>query len=290
MPTSPTTSDMGRLHEEHAAEIFGGTRSRGSGSTWKDQTDGYNGPDEPFSFRWDCKSTKAASISVSLATIEKVREQAQGHRWAIPLRIYGNDKLTVVAADLVALKDTDLAELLEAARSWVELETSLGSVSRDDVAALIRKAATADQLTDGLADAHASLLRAGEQLAAQARELAVLRERQAAPKEMAQWVPMLPWAVIHLFAREERSPVAEEFRRSVSQYVSRGAPVGTMIRYSADGTQHGTHVYSVRVERSMTNRPRLFVDDVLLRQGDLYDSLGKLQARVHDDDPSIEVG
>jgi hypothetical protein len=275
MPTSPTTSDMGRLHEEHSAEIFGGTRSRGSGSTWKDQTDGYNGPDEPFSFRWDCKSTKAASISVSLATIEKVREQAQGHRWAIPLRIYGNDKLTVVAADLVALKDTDLAELLEAARSWVELETSLGSVSRDDVAALIRKAATADQLTEGLADAHSSLLRAGEQLAAQARELAVLRERQAAPKELAQWVPKMPWTVIHVLPEDQREPGS--------------GIIATAVHYNLNGVHQVWKVRSVRVERTPANRPRLMVDDVIVRDGDLYRD-GKLTVRVCEDDPSIEVG
>lgn len=282
MPSNPTTSDMGRLHEEHAAEIFGGARSRGSGSTWKDQTDGYNGPDDPFSFRWDCKSTKAASISVSLATVEKVTEQAQGHRWAIPLRLYGNDKLTVVSADLVALKDTDVAELLEAARSWAALTEDLmaderfaaGAAKYPDLVSVIKGAVLmglqAGSLRQSLADAHDELISAGQRIAAQELEIAARREAQDVPGAVAQWVPRLPWTVIHM-VREE------------------GAARHAAVRYREDHMQELLDVGQVRVERSVGNRPRLFMSDRIIRNGDLYLN-GVLQVRACEDDPSIEVG
>jgi len=298
MPSNPTTSDMGRLHEEHAAEIFGGARSRGSGSTWKDQTDGYNGPDEPFSFRWDCKSTKAASISVGLATIEKVTEQAQGHRWAIPLRIYGNDKLTVVRADLVALKDTDVAELLEAARSWETLTGDLSTypafaaasaaAGTSDTATLIKglviRAGLVDGLRKSLAEAKEALTAAAEAIAARnldvrdaEAEVARLRDREAYPKELAQWVPKLPWTVIRIFPEDQRGKSADD-------------PVGTAVHYEPDGPQRLSKVRQVRVQRSAVNRPQVFADNVRIRNADVFGSDGRLLARSCEDDESIEEG
>jgi hypothetical protein len=265
MPPKPPTQQMGEKHEEYLAEVNAGRKTMASGSKWADPGDGRNAHDLPYAFAWDGKSTHGKSITVTLDMIAKIREQALGELPQIGLRWYATEDLRNVHEDWVAVPGDSWQEILASARAWVVLEVSLGNVSRDDVAALIRKAATADQLTEGLADAHASLLRAGEQLAVQARELAVLRERQAAPKELAQWVPRLPWTVVH-------------------------RATGTAVEYAADGTQRSYTSGEVRVERSMNDRPRLFVNAVQLRNADLYGADGTLQARVCQDDPSIEVG
>jgi hypothetical protein len=119
---------MGELHEVHLADVFGGRKSRGSGNQWDDPADGRNDHTrQALAFSWDGKSTTGSSITVSLAMIEKIREQAKGERPAIGLRWYGNQALTLVDEDGVLITTEDMEELLAEARQE-GLITAPGSV------------------------------------------------------------------------------------------------------------------------------------------------------------------
>ena len=104
-----------KRHETDVAERLGGRKTRGSGSQWHDKGDGRNEHFGSFPFAWDCKSTQRQSISVTLAMLEKIIEEAHGDRPALPLRFYSNARLDV-AQDWIVVKLDDFTEILETAR------------------------------------------------------------------------------------------------------------------------------------------------------------------------------
>lgn len=107
-----TTRKMSIRHEQDVADRLGGRLTRGSGSTWVDQTDGKHSTQEgrAYPFSWDCKSTLGKSMSISRATIAKLREQtAAGLFPLLPIRFYRDERLTMVDEDLVVL-DLELFE------------------------------------------------------------------------------------------------------------------------------------------------------------------------------------
>ena len=112
---------MARLHEEYLAELFGGRKSRGSGSQWQDPADGRNNrmAEPEFAFAWDGKSTTGKSVTIDRAMLAKIREQAGGERPALGFRWYGTEDLQRIDEDWVAIPAADFAELLAAARSAV---------------------------------------------------------------------------------------------------------------------------------------------------------------------------
>lgn len=285
MPPSPPTQQMGEKHEEYLARVNGGTRTRASGSQWFDQGDGRSNHDEPFAFCWDGKSTLGKSISVSREMLAKIREQAQGERPQVGLRFYGNANLDDVDEDWVAVPGDDWEEVLASARAWTVLETALGSISRDDVAALILKAGTVEGLRRSLADVHEALLDAQKALEerdqALAEALALADSGHgggtAVPENMVRFVPRLPWTVIQMSPKSERRGSA-------------GDPVATVTYYGPDGGMKLHLAGTVRIQRSMANRPQVFVDEGRYRDADVYDAEGHLIARVCDDDTSIEAG
>jgi hypothetical protein len=270
MPPKPPTQQMGEKHEEYLAGVNAGRKTVASGSKWTDPGDGRNAHDLPYAFAWDGKSTHGKSITVTLDMIAKIREQALGELPQIGLRWYATEDLRNVHEDWVAVPGDSWQDILASARAWVELETSLDGATRDDLAGVIKMAGTAGELQSALAEAHRALMDAGEQIAVKNLELEALRASQSAPRELAQWVPRLPWTVIHA-------------------YLSGSAVLLAAIRYTADGSQVTTRPSFVRVERTPDNRPRLMADDVIVRNGDLYQE-GKLTVRACEDDPSIEVG
>lgn len=291
MPPTPPTAEMGARHEEYLAFVNDGRKSKASGSQWNDPADGRSAHDEPFCTAWDGKSTLGKSISVTLEMLRKIREQALGEIPQVGLRWYKTESLRDVAEDWVAVPGDDWREILRAGRNWVRLvEWLLGEAASDpvlkktledaDTADVIRglllRAKTAAPLRAALADAQDALMAAGQRMAAQELELEALRGRQESPGEMAQWVPRLPWTVVHM--------------RPADPGWWAGDVVGVAVRYQDDGMQVPAMVTNVRVQRSAGNRPHLFVDNVRLRHGDLYAPDGHLQARVCEDDPSIEVG
>ncbi len=113
---------MGDKHDAHIAEVYGLRQTRGSGNQYRDQTDARgHRMAEAVAFAMDGKSTRARSISIKLDDLEKVTEQAYGERPGLPIRFYGNDRLTEFV-DWVVLREDDLLELLDRSRRLSELE------------------------------------------------------------------------------------------------------------------------------------------------------------------------
>lgn len=305
MPSNPPTAEMGRIHEDYIAAVLRGRRTRASGSQWFDQGDVRNNHDEPFAFCADGKSTKGKSITVTLAMIAKVREQAQGERPALPLRWYGNDNLDQVLEDWFLVTGPDMEELLDAARAWAAVQASLGVAAPEDLVGRLSlqgeerenmtAAVTQDanvvpdkdrriaELTSALSEAHGTLIAAGQRIAAQDLEIQGLRAQAASPAFPPGMLrpPRLPWTVVRLFSDEEKA------HRSARREPD-GA--GEATEYAADGTMRERLVKVVRVERSPGNRPKLIADAVQARYADAYAADGTLLARVCHDDPAIEVG
>lgn len=284
MPANPSTSEMGRRHVERAAGALGCVPSAGSGNRWQNPADGRSGHDDPYPLALEGKSTRGKSLTVTLDMIAKLREQSLGENPVLPLCWYGTDDLTEVLEDWAAVPLDFLSEVLTSARAFVELEAELGDVNPEKVRALVLRAGLVDDLRKSLAEAHQALTEAGEAIAARnldvrdaESEVARLRDREAYPKELAQWVPKLPWTVIRVFPEDQRGK-------------SPGDPVGTAVRYEPDRTQQISRVGQVRIQRSAVNRPHVFADGVRVRNADVFGSDGRLLARSCEDDESIEEG
>lgn len=308
MPSNPPNAEMGRIHEDYIARVLDGRRTRASGSQWFDQGDVRNNHDLPFAFCADGKSTKGKQIAVTLAMIEKLREQAQGERPVMPLRWYGNDNLDEVLEDWFLVTGPDMEEMLTAARAWAEISSCVGGMTPDNIREYLeewgkaREAArvladgtqrmikgheqdlgTISALQDALDQARRDLLDAGERVAARDLELQALRERGplAVPATALSHVPQLPWTVLKPFSEDEQA------QRKAARQPDAG---GIAFDYAADGTVQSRLFKEARIERSMNNRPKVFVDNVQARIADLYDTRGVLRARVWQDKPSAEVG
>lgn len=289
MPSNPPTAEMGERHELYLAEVFGGAKTRASGSKWFDQGDVRNNHDQPFAFCVDGKSTLGKSIAVTRDMIKKIRDQAQGEAPALGLRFYGNANLDQVDEDWVAVTGADWEAVLASARRWRGLadwllagteDGSLRNADDEDLAAFLRAAVAAKGMTDSLRsslrEAHDALLEAGETIARQRLEIEGMSAAQRRPEGAAQAVPRLPWTVVHV-------------QPQTSGWWA-GDVIGIAVRYQEDGTQVPSMVTSVRVQRSPQNRPHLFVDNLRVKYADLYNADGKLAGRFCEDDPSIEVG
>jgi hypothetical protein len=291
MPANPNTQRMAELHEIYLAdEVFGGTKTKASGSQWTDPADGANHHDEPFAFRWDGKSTRGRQIAVTQEMITKICEQAGGERPALAFRWYGNDALTQVLQDWVAVKGADFAELLEAARESMRLRAELENtreaheealealrVMRDCLSLVVaerdhyRTKANAAGATGsgGFAGTAGAAGGGGGGSPVNFRNVTVDLD---SGRQVPEYIPRLPWTIVnqvHLPGRIEIGGV----------------------HYDAAGHQQPFKARSVIVERSLGsgNRPRLVVNDSRVSNGDLYVD-GVLRARVADDQPQIEVG
>lgn len=120
-----TTSKMAVRHEQDVAELLTGRQTKASGSGWQDKTDGKHNPDVvPYAFAWDCKATLAKSASVSLATWAKLEDQSDDLLPALPLRFYGDTRLTLVNLDLIVLRLDHFAEILEEANLMARIRDS----------------------------------------------------------------------------------------------------------------------------------------------------------------------
>jgi hypothetical protein len=104
---------MSDLHERWFTRLFAGSLHPGSGNQLANQADGHRSAYRyGLGWVWDCKSTVAKSISVTLAAWDKLTEQAGTDRPLMPLRLYLNHRLTQ-CVDLVVMKPEDLIEILE---------------------------------------------------------------------------------------------------------------------------------------------------------------------------------
>jgi hypothetical protein len=112
--------DMACIHETFLARLFGGRRSKGSGNLPNDQADGRNRRFEtshPLS--WEAKATAKKSYAVSVATWDKLVEQAGAEIPVLALRFVDQPREgnRISDIDLVCLDAHDFVEILEAARS-----------------------------------------------------------------------------------------------------------------------------------------------------------------------------
>lgn len=293
MPANPTTQEMGERHEDYLATVFGGTRTRASGSQWFDQGDVRTPHDEPYAFCVDGKSTLGKQIAVTRDMIAKIREQAQGEIPALGLRWYGNANLDQVDEDWAAVPAEVMEGLIAEARNWSSLVEWLrsspewpkvqdGTPAAVVVKGLVARSEALAGLRKSLADAHEALLAAGEKIAAQSLELETLRgqaesQAQVIAAQAVQHVPMLPWALIRMLPK-------------TAGIGSAGDDSATVTAYAADGTLSTSRAKEVRVEHSADGHPKIFVDNVQVRDADLHDADGKHLVRACRSDPSIEVG
>lgn len=104
---------MADAHEEHIVDLIGGRIPRGSGNQWRDPLDGKHDSGDSFGFAWDAKSTRKASYSVSKKLWDKITEQADGLRPALPIRFYEDSPKLKAEIDLVVITLDDFAEMLE---------------------------------------------------------------------------------------------------------------------------------------------------------------------------------
>jgi len=167
MPANPSTTEMGRRHIEHVAEVLGIEPSAASGSKWQNPADGRSAHDLPYAIAVEGKSTRGKSLTITLEMIAKLREQALGENPVLPLLWWGTDDLSVVTEDWAAVPLAFLGELLSSARKWVEYEVSQPEPGAAVMPApgtldqLMRRAEEAQVLREALTEAHDSLLQAG---------------------------------------------------------------------------------------------------------------------------------
>jgi hypothetical protein len=270
MPPVPPTARMGELHEIHLAEINGGRKSTSSGNQWDDPNDGRNHHDDSFAFSWDGKSTKGKSISVSLEMLAKIREQAGPERPELGLRWYGDEMLSSVLEDWIAIPDVDFEEMKIAATAYEAARPQIDAALAD----LDQLRSENDRLTEGLRAALETV-----QSLREAASRAVADQERVIPG----YIPRLPWVTVHMMTRPEALP---GWTGPSSSPEPQYKTFRFGVRYDADGAQQMFDVGTVRVERSMGNRPRLFVNDVIVRDGDLYRD-GVMQVRVCESDRSI---
>lgn len=270
MPTtsSVTTARMGELHEIHLAEINGGRKSRSSGNQWHDAGDGRNHRDDPFNFCWDGKATLAKSLTVTLDMIAKIREQAGGERPQIGLRWYGSGDLTQVTEDWIAVPDVDFEEMKIAATAYEAAKAAMA----ESVVAINEIVAE----TETLRAANEEVLRRLEMAQATVAALrAEVAEGQTdSERAIPGYVPQLPWVTVHTM----RDPGDPTMKTALAG-----------VRYEADGRQIPFGVDEIHVDRSMSNRPRMFVNKTRVKNGALYQQ-GALVVRVWDEKPDQEVG
>ena len=122
-----TTRMMSDKHEDDLAWMFAGRKTAGSGNQWRDQMDGKqpHGSGD-YVFAWDGKSTLGKSVGVTRDMWNKAIDQTQA--WEIPvvpLRFYGNERLTQIDLDLAVIDAKVLASLqsdaneVVAQREWI---------------------------------------------------------------------------------------------------------------------------------------------------------------------------
>ncbi len=115
MPAKDIRRRMSDRHEGFVAKLFGVRVTPGSGNQWAKPADGRTDANQAkFGFAWDCKATRAASISVSLEMWNKIKIQSHNELPMIPIRFYLSDRLDQFV-DLVVLDLNDLAYMMEEA-------------------------------------------------------------------------------------------------------------------------------------------------------------------------------
>lgn len=121
-----TTRKMSDRHEEDLAALLDGRMTRGSGNQHNDPMDGKHGySSQRYVFAWDGKSSLGRSVSVTREMWTKAVEQARWARPMLGLRLYRDERLTMVDVDLIAVEANTFAEMLDDANRVPELEAQI---------------------------------------------------------------------------------------------------------------------------------------------------------------------
>lgn len=119
------TRKMSDRHEEDLVALLGGERTKNSGAVWNDRSDGHQiGLEGYWRFAWDGKSTLGESIGVTRKMLAKLREQCRGLEPMLPLRWYGNDRLTMVDEDWIAVEAETFAQIVADANKYRAMKES----------------------------------------------------------------------------------------------------------------------------------------------------------------------
>jgi hypothetical protein len=248
-------NEMARLHEEFLAELHGGRNTRGSGQTWQDPGDGRgNRLTTEFAFAWDGKSTRGKGITVDRATIAKIREQAGGERPEIALRFYDTDDLERVGEDWIAIPAADFGELLEAARR------------------------VGHQYGEAVAELQAALE------AERAKNAQFAQTDQPLPVFPVPWQPPSSEVLHGGYPPDIPAPPHELWPcKVIDSRHDPDSPTNEAVITGYDVNDSGMvtefTVASVRVEPISEARNHLFVNDMLVRRGQLYID-GRLEVQV----------
>lgn len=114
---------MSDAHEEDLAEWFDGRVTPGSGNGFANPMDvRQHRSTQAVAFAVDGKSTRAKSISVTRAMLDKAREQSHGERPCVALRFYDDDRLRGFE-DWACVPMDDLLELMERSERLAEMES-----------------------------------------------------------------------------------------------------------------------------------------------------------------------
>ncbi len=115
----PVTRKMSDRHEDDLADVLDGIKTKNSGATWADRSDGHQTHSEGhWRFAWDGKSTLGRSIGITREMWLKIGEQSRGLLPMIPLRWYRDERLTAVDVDLVAIDLETFAEIQHDANAY----------------------------------------------------------------------------------------------------------------------------------------------------------------------------
>ena len=133
MSTNRPTRDLSDLHEQHVAAVLDGRCTRGSGSSFVDQTDGKQGyRSQEFVLAWECKSTMARSMTFKLADWDKAEKQSQWAYAVMPLRFYRDAERLSKVTDLVVVDLELLATLQEMSNETVSLRDEVAKLREDN--------------------------------------------------------------------------------------------------------------------------------------------------------------
>lgn len=232
---------MGELHEKFLAELNGGRKSKGSGSQWTDKGDGRNNHlDTPFAFAWDGKSSCGEGINVTRSMLAKIVEESGGERPQLGLRFYATERLDEVAADWIAVRADDFAELLEAARAWERHQEQISALEKSLREELDRTPEPAPLSGRGTGFREAMFQTSAEMSAAQAALVPHMPPRE-----------MWPCVLVEIWHDASRARHHRAFR------------------IASDGLMQPFQASEIRIEPSGVSTRRLMIDGVIVRRGDV---------------------
>jgi hypothetical protein len=270
---------MSQQHEAAAAALVGGERSPGSGNQWKGPADGRSSRiKNEYGWVLECKATCGQGIEITRRIIDKLAGQAEGERPLILMRWYADESLEGVSHDLAAMTWADFREVMDDNASLRErLAQAESKLAQADAAAEQVQAGarlspgTAAHLVRRAQEEAASLRREKELLESLVSTLGLLTPAQRELGSLGM-PPRDLWPCTVIDVRKHDEPFRSGLRKRVFEI-------------GADGrvAKWDVEPLAVRVDRGVGTKARLFLNDRIVRRGELRVN-GILQVQVRDGD------